>query len=163
MDFLALVNQKIMTVEQFQTVDRQDKQMVFTNGCFDILHAGHVTCLAKARQLGDMLVVGLNSDASVRRLKGTSRPLNPEAARAQLLASLLFVDAVILFEEDTPLQLIEAIQPDILTKGSDYAIENIVGAKEVLARGGQVCTVELVKGYSTSNYLNLSGSIKLEH
>ncbi|MDR1113437.1 MAG: D-glycero-beta-D-manno-heptose 1-phosphate adenylyltransferase [Bacteroidales bacterium] len=155
MDFLAFVNQKIMTVEQFQTVDRQDKQVVFTNGCFDILHAGHVTCLAKARQLGDMLVVGLNSDASVQRLKGASRPANPEAARAQLLASLLFVDVVILFEEDTPLQLIEAIQPDILAKGSDYAIENIVGAKEVLARGGQVHTIKLVEGYASSNYLNM--------
>jgi rfaE bifunctional protein nucleotidyltransferase chain/domain len=154
MDFLARINQKIMTVEQFQTVDRQAKQVVFTNGCFDILHAGHVTCLAKARQLGDMLVVGLNNDASVRRLKGTSRPINPEMARAQLLASLFFVDIVILFGEDTPLQLIEAVQPDILTKGADYTIENIVGAKEILSRGGQVHTINLVEGYSTSNYLN---------
>jgi rfaE bifunctional protein nucleotidyltransferase chain/domain len=97
MDILALINQKIMTVEQFQAVDRQGKKIVFTNGCFDILHIGHITYLAKARQLGDMMVVGLNSDASVRRLKGATRPANPEIARAQLLAALLFVDAVILF------------------------------------------------------------------
>ena len=142
-----------MTVEQFQTVDRQGKKVVFTNGCFDILHIGHITYLAKARQLGDMLIVGLNNDVSVRRLKGAARPVNPETARAQLLASLLFVDVVILFEEDTPLQLIEAIKPDILTKGADYTVENIVGAKETLARGGQVCTIELVEGYSTTNYL----------
>jgi rfaE bifunctional protein nucleotidyltransferase chain/domain len=153
MDILAQIHQKIMTVEQFQTLSRQEKKVVFTNGCFDILHVGHITYLAKARQLGDMLVVGLNSDASVRRLKGATRPINPESARAQLLAALLFVDAVILFEEDTPLQLIEALKPDILAKGADYKMENIVGAKETLARGGQVCTIELVEGYSTTSLL----------
>jgi rfaE bifunctional protein nucleotidyltransferase chain/domain len=153
MDILAQIHQKIMTVEQFQTLNRQEKKVVFTNGCFDILHVGHITYLAKARQLGDMLIVGLNSDASVRRLKGAARPVNPESARAQLLASLLFVDAVILFEEDTPLQLIEALKPDILAKGADYNMENIVGAKETLARGGQVCTIELVEGYSTTSLL----------
>jgi rfaE bifunctional protein nucleotidyltransferase chain/domain len=154
MDILAQIHQKIMTVEQFQTLNRQGKKVVFTNGCFDILHIGHITYLAKARQLGDMLAVGLNSDASVRRLKGAARPVNPESARAQLLASLLFVDAVILFEEDTPLQLIEALKPDILAKGADYKMENIVGAKETLAHGGQVCTIELVEGYSTTKLIN---------
>jgi len=153
MDILNQIHQKIMTVEQFKTVDRHLKQVVFTNGCFDILHVGHITYLAKARQLGEMLVVGLNNDSSVRRLKGPSRPINSEMARAQLLASLFFVDAVILFEEETPLQLINIIKPDILVKGADYTVDNIVGAQEVLAYGGQVCTIELVDGYSTTNII----------
>ncbi|WP_027001050.1 D-glycero-beta-D-manno-heptose 1-phosphate adenylyltransferase [Eisenibacter elegans] len=128
----------------------QGEQVVFTNGCFDILHLGHIDYLEKARELGQRLVVGLNTDASVARLKGPKRPVVPEHARARLIAALAFVDAVVLFEEDTPLTLIQTLQPDILVKGSDYSVDNIVGAAEVLANGGQVLTIDLVDGFSTS-------------
>lgn len=125
------------------------EQVVFTNGCFDLLHLGHVDYLEKARYLGQRLVVGLNTDASVSRLK-PGRPLQDEVSRARVLAALLFVDAVTLFDEQTPLALIEAVQPDILVKGDDYAIDQIVGHEAVLARGGRVLTVPLVPGYSTT-------------
>lgn len=124
-------------------------RIVFTNGCFDLLHLGHVDYLEKARALGDALVVGLNTDASVSCLK-PGRPLQDETARARILAALAFVDAVVLFGEPTPLALIELVQPDILVKGDDYAPDQIVGHELVLARGGQVRTVPLVPGYSTS-------------
>lgn len=126
------------------------KKIVFTNGCFDILHRGHVEYLSKARDLGDVLVVGLNTDNSVRRLKGHGRPVNDETARAIVLASLSFVDAVILFDEDTPLELITVILPDILVKGKDYDGKEIVGSEIVRARGGEIITVELTEGYSTT-------------
>ena len=125
------------------------RRIVFTNGCFDLLHLGHVDYLEKARALGDALVVGLNTDLSVSCLK-PGRPLQDETARARILAALVFVDAVVLFGEPTPLALIELVQPDILVKGDDYAVDQIVGHKLVLARGGQVLTVPLVPGYSTS-------------
>ncbi|MBX0291924.1 D-glycero-beta-D-manno-heptose 1-phosphate adenylyltransferase [Hymenobacter sp. HSC-4F20] len=125
------------------------EQVVFTNGCFDLLHLGHVDYLEKARHLGQRLVVGLNTDASVSRLK-PGRPLQDEVSRARVLASLLFVDAVVLFDEQTPLALIEAIRPDILVKGDDYQISGIVGHEVVLQNGGQVLTVPLVAGYSTT-------------
>ena len=125
------------------------QRIVFTNGCFDLLHLGHVDYLEKARALGDRLVVGLNTDASVRVLK-PGRPIQDEEARARILAALAFVDAVVLFGEPTPLALIELVQPDILVKGDDYAVERIVGHELVLGRGGQVLTVPLVAGYSTS-------------
>ena len=123
--------------------------VVFTNGCFDLLHLGHVDYLEKARHLGGALVVGLNTDASVSRLK-PGRPLQDEQARARILASLVFVDAVVLFGEPTPLALIEAVRPDVLVKGDDYNIDGIVGHEFVLNSGGQVLTVPLVPGYSTS-------------
>jgi D-glycero-beta-D-manno-heptose 1-phosphate adenylyltransferase len=138
-------------VEQVQEWQEQGQKVVFTNGCFDILHLGHVDYLEKARQLGDKLVLGLNTDASISRIKGPSRPLQDEMSRARVMASLLFVDAVVLFDEDTPLELIRAVQPDILVKGDDYSIENIVGQDIVMARGGEVKTVPLVQGYSTTN------------
>ena len=125
------------------------QRVVFTNGCFDLLHLGHVDYLEKARALGDRLVVGLNTDASVSALK-PGRPLQDETSRAHILAALAFVDAVVLFGEPTPLQLIERVQPDILVKGDDYAIDGIAGHELVLGRGGQVLTVPLVAGYSTS-------------
>lgn len=125
------------------------EKVVFTNGCFDLLHLGHVDYLEKARALGDRLVVGLNTDASVGALK-PGRPLQDETSRARILAALAFVDAVVLFGDDTPLRLIEAVQPDVLVKGDDYAIDGIVGHETVLKSGGQVLTVPLVKGYSTS-------------
>lgn len=124
--------------------------IVFSNGCFDLVHLGHVDYLEKAAACGNRLIIGLNSDASVSRLKGPSRPLLDAYARARLLAALEFVDAVCIFEEDTPANLISLIQPDVLVKGSDYAIEDIVGAKEVLAKGGRVERIDFVEGYSTS-------------
>ena len=144
---------KILTREQLPATvaewRRQGRQIVFTNGCFDLLHLGHVDYLEHARLLGNALVVGLNTDASVSCLK-PGRPIQDETARARILASLAFVDAVVLFGEPTPLQLIELVQPDVLVKGDDYALENIVGHELVLARGGAVRTVPLVPGYSTS-------------
>ena len=125
------------------------RRVVFTNGCFDLLHLGHVDYLEQARHLGDALVVGLNTDASVSSLK-PGRPIQDEHARARILASLAFVDAVVLFGEPTPLALIELVQPDVLVKGDDYAVRDIVGHELVLARGGAVRTVPLVAGYSTS-------------
>ncbi len=124
--------------------------IVFTNGCFDLLHPGHLTYLAQARELGSYLVVGVNSDASVRRLKGPTRPLLDEQARAFALASLVAVDAVCLVDADTPYDLIAQVQPDILVKGGDYDVATIVGADVVQANGGQVLTLPLVEGYSTT-------------
>lgn len=129
------------------------KKIVFTNGCFDILHVGHIDYLEKAANKGDFMIVGLNSDDSVNRLKGNSRPINSWEDRATMLAALAFVDAVILFEADTPLQLIETIKPQVLIKGSDYDIENIVGAKSVLESGGSVETIDFVHQISTSAIL----------
>jgi rfaE bifunctional protein nucleotidyltransferase chain/domain len=137
--------------QQLQVWRSQGQKIVFTNGCFDLLHLGHVDYLEKSRQLGDKLVLGLNTDASISRIKGPNRPLQDEMSRARVMASLLFVDAVVLFDDDTPLELIKAVQPDILVKGDDYTIENIVGQEVVTARGGEVKTVPLVKGYSTTN------------
>jgi rfaE bifunctional protein nucleotidyltransferase chain/domain len=144
---------KILTREQLPATladwRAAGRKVVFTNGCFDLLHLGHVDYLEQARHLGDALVVGLNTDASVSCLK-PGRPIQDETARARILASLAFVDAVVLFGEPTPLELIKLVQPDVLVKGDDYAIENIVGHEVVLARGGAVRTVPLVSGYSTS-------------
>jgi len=127
-----------------------DKSIAFTNGCFDILHNGHIASLSQAAAVADVLIVAVNSDASTRRLKGDTRPVNNEESRALLLASLVMVDAVIVFEEDTPLTLINALQPDVLVKGGDYTIDQIVGAKEVLANGGRVVINPIVRGVSTS-------------
>ena len=126
------------------------ERIVFTNGCFDLIHPGHLTYLEEARALGDRLVIGLNSDASVQRLKGPDRPVMDEQARARLLAALQFVDAVVMFEEDTPLELIRAVQPDVLVKGGDYRLEDIVGYDVVKGKGGQVLTIPFVEGYSSS-------------
>lgn len=129
---------------------RSQQKVVFTNGCFDIVHLGHIDYLEKARALGDRLVLGLNTDASVSRLKGPQRPVVDEYARARLMAALSFVDTVILFDEPTPKELIEALKPDILVKGDDYTVQTIVGADFVLANGGAVETIALVQGYSTT-------------
>ena len=131
----------------------EGKKVVFTNGVFDLLHIGHITYLSKAAELGDKLIIGLNADSSVKRIKGDSRPINPQDSRAALLASFFFVDAVVVFEEDTPLNLITALMPDILIKGADYTIDNIVGAKEVLANGGEVETITFVEGYSSTSII----------
>ena len=134
--------------------------VVFTNGCFDILHLGHIDYLEKARALGDKLVIGLNTDDSVRRLKGEARPLNDEYSRGRILAALAFVDAVTYFDEDTPYKLISELLPDILVKGSDYLAENVVGADIVLGNGGRVETIQLVEGYSTTNLVDKIKSLK---
>ncbi len=132
----------------------RDRRVVFTNGCFDVLHPGHVEHLAQAKALGDVLVVGLNSDASVRRLKGAGRPLVAEADRAAVLAALRSVDAVTLFDEDTPLELISTLLPDVLVKGGDYDLDGIVGREVVEEAGGEVRVLPFVEGYSTTGLLD---------
>ncbi|MDE3144084.1 MAG: D-glycero-beta-D-manno-heptose 1-phosphate adenylyltransferase [Bacteroidota bacterium] len=129
------------------------KTIAFTNGCFDILHEGHIFSLSQAAKEADYLIVGLNSDASTKRLKGNDRPINNEQSRALILANLMIVDAVVIFEEDTPLQLISSILPDVLVKGGDYTIEQIVGAKEVMANGGKVVINPIVQGFSTTGII----------
>jgi rfaE bifunctional protein nucleotidyltransferase chain/domain len=133
---------------------KKSGKVVFTNGCFDILHLGHVDYLEKSRNLGYKLVVGMNTDQSVSRIKGSSRPIVDQVSRTRVMASLEFVDAVILFDEPTPMELISYIVPDILVKGDDYTVENIVGANIVLNNGGVVKTIKLVDGYSTTNIVN---------
>lgn len=145
---VADIEKKIISAAQWSKPE--GRKVVFTNGCFDILHRGHATYLSQARELGDLLVVGLNTDASVQRLKGPSRPVNNQYDRAFLLASLACVDFVILFDEDTPERLIHTVQPDILVKGGDYTIDTIVGADFVLQNGGAVTTIPFVDGYSTT-------------
>ncbi len=136
----------------------RSKRIVFTNGCFDILHVGHIVYLKKARALGDTLVVGLNSDASVRRIKGRQRPINAQADRAQILASLYFVDYVTVFGEPTPDTLIRALKPDILAKGADWKAPDIAGGDFVRSYGGRVARIPLVKGYSTTATIRKLGS-----
>jgi D-beta-D-heptose 7-phosphate kinase/D-beta-D-heptose 1-phosphate adenosyltransferase len=133
---------------------RKDKHLVFTNGCFDLLHRGHVYYLSRARALGDVLVVGLNSDASVTLLKGPGRPVNKQEARAEVLGALAFVDYILIFDEETPLNLINWLEPDILVKGGDYHKEDIVGYQEVISRGGRVVTIPLLEGYSSSSIID---------
>jgi len=149
------IEQKIQTGAQIvETLARwrsAGDRIVFTNGCFDLLHYGHLHYLAQARDLGQRLVIGLNSAASVSRLKGPTRPINDELTRTHLLAALEIVDAVVIFESDTPLELIGLVQPDILVKGGDWKPEQIVGSAAVLARGGQVLSLPFVSGYSTTN------------
>lgn len=142
-----------MLNEQIRSWQNDGKKVVFSNGCFDILHLGHIDYLEKARAFGDKLVIGLNSDLSVKQLKGDSRPVNGVDARARMLAALSFVDGVTVFEEETPRELIEFLLPDILVKGSDYKVENIVGADSVIANGGTVKTIDLVNGYSTTDII----------
>lgn len=132
----------------------QGKTVAFTNGCFDILHVGHIASLSKAAEQADILIVGINSDASTRRLKGQDRPINGEKERALMLASLLIVDGVIIFEEDTPLNIIKAVQPDFLIKGGDYTVDKIVGAQETISWGGQVIINDIIEGFSTTNIIN---------
>ncbi|MEO5996146.1 MAG: adenylyltransferase/cytidyltransferase family protein [Chitinophagaceae bacterium] len=129
------------------------KKTVFTNGCFDILHEGHIYSLSQAAKEADILIVGVNADASVTKLKGAGRPINNQASRSLLLASLVMIDAVVIFEEDTPLEIISALLPDVLVKGGDYSLEQIVGAKEVIANGGRVVINPLIPGFSTSGIM----------
>jgi rfaE bifunctional protein nucleotidyltransferase chain/domain len=144
MDYLAII----------EKARKEGKKIVFTNGCFDIIHAGHVDYLEKAKSLGDFLVVGLNSDESVKRLKGKDRPVNPQEQRKKVLSALKPVDLVVIFEEDTPERLIKEIKPDILVKGGDWKIENIVGSDFVKSYGGKVLTIDFVYDTSTSKIIN---------
>ena len=142
------------TIDTFLEKCRTEgRSIVFTNGCFDILHRGHVEYLAAAASLGDVLFLGLNTDASVRKLKGPGRPVNDEQARAIVMASLQAVGAVMLFDEDTPYELIKKVQPDVLVKGADYKPEDIVGYDIVKAKGGKVTTIEFVEGFSTTKII----------
>ena len=131
-----------------------EKKIVFTNGCFDIIHRGHAEYLSKAADLGNILVVGLNSDASVKRLKGESRPVQDEQTRALILASMFFITYVVIFDEETPYELIKSVQPDVLVKGGDYEIKKIVGYDIVTAKGGKVLTIPFVEGHSTTSILS---------
>jgi D-glycero-beta-D-manno-heptose 1-phosphate adenylyltransferase len=152
-----IISQKILTLPQLAQRISQwkvlGKTFAFTNGVFDLLHPGHIFSLSQAAKEADYLVVGLNSDNSVKKLKGNDRPINNQETRSLILASLLVVDVVTIFEEDTPLELINAIQPDVLVKGGDYTIEQIVGAKEVIANGGRVVINPIVEGFSTSELI----------
>ena len=152
-----LMSKLLPSVEALRKISGQrlkGKKIVFTNGCFDILHQGHLECLSKARDLGDFLIIGLNTDSSVKRLnKAPNRPVNDEVSRARVLSGLSFVDAVVLFDEDTPLELIKLIQPDFLVKGGDYKEESVVGYNEVKARGGKTVIIPLVDGFSTTGII----------
>jgi rfaE bifunctional protein nucleotidyltransferase chain/domain len=155
MSFLKKIKSKIILSkgdlnDLVRELSNPNKKVVFTNGCFDILHRGHIEYLSKAKDLGDVLVIGLNTDDSVSRLKGPHRPLQDEVSRAHIMAALEFVDYVVYFNEDTPYELIKKVQPDVLVKGADYKIEDIVGYDIVMAKGGTVETIDFLPGYSTS-------------
>jgi D-beta-D-heptose 7-phosphate kinase/D-beta-D-heptose 1-phosphate adenosyltransferase len=157
MRFVEGIPNKIMTLEQAKARISAwkvlGKTVAFTNGCFDILHPGHLYSIGQAAKEADYLIVGLNSDASIHRLKGPERPINSTDSRALVIANLVLVDAVVVFEQDTPYELITALLPDVLVKGGDYTIETIVGAKEVIANGGQVIINPIVEGFSTTNII----------
>ena len=154
MSKLENIQHKIFSLEQLKASLNiwrlLEKKIVFTNGCFDLLHLGHIDYLAKAADLADKLVIGLNSDLSTNILKGPNRPITDEHSRSLILASFSFVDAVILFDDQTPLELIKSVRPDILVKGSDYTMEQIIGSDIVLRNGGQVKTIDYLPGYSTT-------------
>lgn len=145
-----IINSELDLEQLIQKLSIEGQKIVFTNGCFDILHLGHIEYLSKAADLGNILLIGLNTDASVSRLKGKHRPLQDQQSRAYVMAALEFVDYVVFFDEDTPYDLIRKVQPDILVKGADYKVEDIVGYDIVQAKGGKVETIEFVPGYSTS-------------
>lgn len=157
----SYISSKIMSqaealrkIEQWRLLG---KKTAFTNGCFDILHRGHIFSLSQAAAEADFLIVGLNSDASTKRLKGSTRPVNDENSRALLLAAMVMVDAVVIFEEDTPLELIKALLPDVLVKGGDYTVDQIAGAKEVIANGGKVIINPIIEGFSTTGTIEKIG------
>lgn len=159
MNYLSFIENKIIADKEslFSTLYQwrfKNEKIVFTNGCFDIVHKGHIEYLAQSASLGTKLVIGLNTDASVKRLKGEKRPINDQVARATLLSALIFVDKVVLFNEDTPYELIKYIQPDVLVKGKDYKPENIVGYDIVKEKGGEIITIDLTEGFSTTSILN---------
>jgi rfaE bifunctional protein nucleotidyltransferase chain/domain len=152
------IDSKIIDIQKalllISELKNNNKKIVFTNGCFDILHKGHIEFLSKASSLGDYLIVGLNSDSSVKKLKGPNRPINDQTSRSIVLASIFFIDNVIIFDEDNPYNIIKSIHPDILVKGKDYKDEEIIGYDIVKEYGGDIKTIELINGYSTSNIID---------
>jgi D-beta-D-heptose 7-phosphate kinase/D-beta-D-heptose 1-phosphate adenosyltransferase len=157
MRFVEGIEKKILSIEKAKALISAwkvtGKKVAFTNGCFDILHPGHLFSIGQAAKEADYLIVGLNSDASVKRLKGPERPINTTESRALVIANLVLVDAVVVFDEDTPYELITTLLPDILVKGGDYTIDTIVGAREVIANGGKVIINPIVEGFSTTNII----------
>ncbi|HIA11827.1 MAG TPA: D-glycero-beta-D-manno-heptose 1-phosphate adenylyltransferase [Flavobacteriales bacterium] len=151
------MNKKIIEIDKLESsiadLKRDGLKIVFTNGCFDILHLGHIDYLSRAASFGDILIIGVNTDESVKRLKGSGRPINDESSRAQLLAALEFVDAVVLFNDKTPIELIKTITPDILAKGGDYKAEDVVGYEHVITSGGEMRIIDFLPGYSTSSII----------
>ena len=152
-EYLSKIRNRTAMKEAVERVKGGGKKVVFTNGCFDILHQGHVRYLSEAKKCGDYLIIGLNSDRSVRSIKGKNRPLMPVGARAELLAALCFVDGVVVFDEEDPLAIIKYLQPQVLVKGSDWADEDIIGAEVVKRMGGEVRRIPLVPGISTSGII----------
>lgn len=154
MKHLEIIKNKILLPQELRSImevkQMEGKTFAFSNGCFDLVHQGHIDYLSKSRDLADYLIIGLNTDSSVRRLKGPRRPINDQYSRALMLASFLFVDYVVMFDEDTPYNLIKTLQPDVLIKGSDYKVEDIVGYDIVTARGGKVVTLDFIPGFSTT-------------
>jgi rfaE bifunctional protein nucleotidyltransferase chain/domain len=157
--YRSKIKTRIAMKHFIERVKGEGKKVVFTNGCFDILHQGHVRYLSEAKSYGNYLIVGLNSDKSIRQIKGKNRPLMPEAARAELLAALCFVDGVVIFEEENPLTIIEYLQPHVLVKGADWAEEEIIGADVVKKGGGEVKRIPLVPGCSTSDMIRRIASL----
>lgn len=159
----TFISSKIMSQDQALQKMAQwrilGKKIAFTNGCFDIIHRGHVFSLSQAAAEADYLIVGLNSDASTKRLKGHSRPVNDEQSRALILAAMLMVDGVVIFDEDTPLELIKSLNPDVLIKGGDYTVDQIAGAKEVLEKGGRVVINPIIEGFSTTGTIDKIGRL----
>ena len=154
---IEAINNKIYSLteleKQVKQWSKENKKIVFTNGCFDIIHQGHIDYLAKARDLGDKLIIGLNTDLSISSIKGPTRPIQDEKSRAIILASMQFVDAIVYFSDPTPYELIKALQPDILVKGADYKPEEIIGYDIVKAKGGEIITLTYLEGYSTTNII----------
>ncbi len=155
---IDLIKNKILTLQDLETKlrewSKEGKKIVFTNGCFDIIHQGHIDYLAKAKDLGDILIIGLNTDQSVSTIKGKNRPIQDQESRAIILASMQFVDAIVYFSDPTPYELISSIQPDILVKGADYKPEEIVGYDIVKQKGGEIKTLTFLEGYSTTSIEN---------
>ncbi len=155
---LKLLESKILSLESLRAQIKKwrfsGEKIIFTNGCFDLIHIGHIDCLARAKDIGGKLIVGLNSDRSISKLKGPKRPIKNQKSRSILLASMQFVDAVILFDNETPIQLISSISPNILVKGGDYIIEEIVGHEWVTQSGGEVIALKFVQGYSSSKMID---------
>ena len=155
---LKKINNKIfdlqLLMKKIEKWRSENKKIVFTNGCFDLIHLGHIEILARSSDFGDKLIIGVNSDLSIIKLKGKNRPIIEESSRIKQLSALEFVDAVVLFDEETPLKLIETIKPDVITKGGDYTAKNIVGNEVVSQKNGEVIIIPLTRGYSTTSILN---------
>ena len=155
---LKKINNKIfdlqLLMKKIEKWRSKNKKVVFTNGCFDLIHLGHIEILARSSDFGDKLIIGVNSDLSIKKLKGENRPIIEESSRIKQLSALEFVDAVVLFDEDTPLKLIETIKPDVITKGGDYTAKNVVGNEVVSQKNGEVVIIPLTQGYSTTSILN---------